>query len=374
MESYGAILREAREQKGLTVSQVAKATSISDAYIKALEEEDVRAFPGEPYLVGFLRNYSNYLGTNSEELIRYYNAVKIQESPVPVELLEKHTPKFVAPLIITLCSFLLIGLGIFIYFGVLKVPERKAAKAQEALESTKSHQYEFTGEVKNVRLYKEDQILLQSTESEGKIVLTVRDTKGSLSIDTPSGMQVVELSEERGIDVNGDNIPDIILYVSDVDMKDGTRGAEVRMLSTGSGYTEFISVDTSADEDNAESGNIVVSNSSTEGNARTVIKEDTRAYPFTVNISFRGSCVLRYQSDRKDFVEDYFHTGDTISVSSQNGFRIWASNISVLKLQVVAGLGTYDIGVGKAGEIEVEDIKWVRDSDGMYRLVVEKLD
>lgn len=374
MESYGAILREAREQKGLTVSQVAKATSISDAYIKALEEEEVRAFPGEPYLVGFLRNYSNYLGTNSEELIRYYNAVKIQESPVPVELLEKHTPKFVAPLIITLCSFLLVGLGIFIYFGVLKVPERKAAKAQEALESTKSHQYEFTGEVKNVRLYKEDQILLQSTESEGKIVLTVRDTKGSLSIDTPSGMQVVELSEERGIDVNGDNIPDIILYVSDVDMKDGTRGAEVRMLSTGSGYTEFISVDTSADEDNAESGNIVVSNSSTEGNARTVIKEDTRAYPFTVNISFRGSCVLRYQSDRKDFVEDYFHTGDTISVSSQNGFRIWASNISVLKLQVVAGLGTYDIGVGKAGEIEVEDIKWVRDSDGMYRLVVEKLD
>lgn len=374
MESYGAILREAREQKGLTVSQVAKATSISDAYIKALEEEDVRAFPGEPYLVGFLRNYSNYLGTNSEELIRYYNAVKIQESPVPVELLEKHTPKFVAPLIITLCSFLLVGLGIFIYFGVLKVPERKAAKAQEALESTKSHQYEFTGEVKNVRLYKEDQILLQSTESEGKIVLTVRDTKGSLSIDTPSGMQVVELSEERGIDVNGDNIPDIILYVSDVDMKDGTRGAEVRMLSTGSGYTEFISVDTSADEDNSEAGNIVVSNSSTEGNARTVIKEDTRAYPFTVNISFRGSCVLRYQSDRKDFVEDYFHTGDTISVSSQNGFRIWASNISVLKLQVVAGLGTYDIGVGKAGEIEVEDIKWVRDSDGMYRLVVEKLD
>ena len=180
--------------------------------------------------------------------------------------------------------------------------------------------------------------------------------------------------EERGIDVNGDNIPDIILYVSDVDMKDGTRGAEVRMLSTGSGYTEFISVDTSADEDNSEAGNIVVSNSSTEGNARTVIKEDTRAYPFTVNISFRGSCVLRYQSDRKDFVEDYFHTGDTISVSSQNGFRIWASNISVLKLQVVAGLGTYDIGVGKAGEIEVEDIKWVRDSDGMYRLVVEKLD
>ena len=118
----------------------------------------------------------------------------------------------------------------------------------------------------------------------------------------------------------------------------------------------------------------VESNGADGATKRTVIKEDTRAYPFTVNITFRGSCVLRYRSDRKDTVEGYYTTGDTVTVSSQNGFRIWSSNINVMKIQVIAGLGTYDISVGKAGEVEVEDIKWVRDSDGMYRLVVEKLD
>lgn len=378
MESYGEILRQVREDKGLTVTEVAKATSISEAYIRALESEDVQAFPGETYLIGFLRNYSTYLGADTENLIKYYNAAQRQASPVPKELLEKHAPKFVVPLIITIISILFILFVLFMYFYVLKIPARRAEKAQKALESTKIHQYEFSGEIQNVRLYTGDQILIPSVDGEGSVVLTVADTKGSLAVLTPSGRQVVELSEERGIDINNDNAPEIILYVSDVDVKDGSRGAEVRMLSVGSGYTAFVDVENSrekAEEKKADEISVPVETSDSPSDSkRTLIKEDTRAYPFTVNISFRGSCVLRYRSDRKDSVEDYYQPGDTVSVSSQNGFRIWSSNINVMKIQVVAGLSTYDIGVGKAGEVDVEDIKWVRDSDGMYRLVVEKLD
>lgn len=378
MESYGEILRQVREDKGLTVTEVAKATSISEAYIRALESEDVQAFPGETYLIGFLRNYSTYLGADTENLIKYYNAAQRQASPVPKELLEKHAPKFVVPLIITIISILFILFVLFMYFYVLKIPARRAEKAQKALESTKIHQYEFSGEIQNVRLYTGDQILIPSADGEGNVVLTVADTKGALAVLTPSGRQVVELSEERGIDINNDNAPEIILYVSDVDVKDGSRGAEVRMLSVGSGYTAFVDVENSrekAEEKKADEISVPVETSDSPSDSkRTLIKEDTRAYPFTVNISFRGSCVLRYRSDRKDSVEDYYQPGDTVSVSSQNGFRIWSSNINVMKIQVVAGLSTYDIGVGKAGEVDVEDIKWVRDSDGMYRLVVEKLD
>lgn len=378
MESYGEILRQVREDKGLTVTEVAKATSISEAYIRALESEDVQAFPGETYLIGFLRNYSTYLGADTENLIKYYNAAQRQASPVPKELLEKHAPKFVVPLIITIISILFILFVLFMYFYVLKIPARRAEKAQKALESTKIHQYEFSGEIQNVRLYTGDQILIPSVDGEGSVVLTVADTKGALAVLTPSGRQVVELSEERGIDINNDNAPEIILYVSDVDVKDGSRGAEVRMLSVGSGYTAFVDVENSrekAEEKKADEISVPVETSDSPSDSkRTLIKEDTRAYPFTVNISFRGSCVLRYRSDRKDSVEDYYQPGDSVSVSSQNGFRIWSSNINVMKIQVVAGLSTYDIGVGKAGEVDVEDIKWVRDSDGMYRLVVEKLD
>ncbi|MCR5763945.1 MAG: helix-turn-helix domain-containing protein [Treponema sp.] len=376
MESYGEILRQARESKKLSVSEVAKVTSISEAYIKALESEDVEVFPGETYLIGFMRNYSNYLGADTDALIKYYNAAQRQASPVPKELLEKHTPKFVIPLVITIFVILFILFLLFMYFSVLKVPEKRALKELEAVESKKIHQYEFSGEVQNVRLYTGDQILLPAADGSGNVVLTVADTKGLLAVLTPSGRQVIELSEECGIDVNNDNSPEIILYVSDVDMKDGARGAEVRMLSVGSGYTETVNVDVHSEDvvETKADETFVVTEGVEGGKNHVVIKEDTRAYPFTVNISFRGSCVLRYRSDRKDPVEDYYKSGDTVSVSSQNGFRIWTSNINVMKIQVIAGLGTYDIGVGKAGEVEVEDIKWIRDSDGMYRLVVEKLD
>ena len=50
------------------------------------------------------------------------------------------------------------------------------------------------------------------------------------------------------------------------------------------------------------------------------------------------------------------------------------SNINAMKIQIIADTSTYDLEVGRAGQIKVEDIKWVRDNDGKYRLVVVELD
>ena len=36
------------------------------------------------------------------------------------------------------------------------------------------------------------------------------------------------------------------------------------------------------------------------------------------------------------------------------------SNINALKIHVIAGLSSYDLEVGRAGEVQAEDIKWVR--------------
>ena len=105
-----------------------------------------------------------------------------------------------------------------------------------------------------------------------------------------------------------------------------------------------------------------------------VILEDTRAYPFTINVVFRGSNVFRYRVDRQQYIESYYKSGDQITVTASNAIRVWTSNINAMKIQVIADTATYDLEVGKAGEVEVEDIKWIRDSDGKYRLVVVELD
>ncbi len=87
----GQILKEAREAKKLAVRDVAKETKISVKFILALENEDYAQFPGETFALGFLRNYSDYLKTDTGFLMNLYKGEKIEESQVPLEELTKPT-------------------------------------------------------------------------------------------------------------------------------------------------------------------------------------------------------------------------------------------------------------------------------------------
>ena len=107
---------------------------------------------------------------------------------------------------------------------------------------------------------------------------------------------------------------------------------------------------------------------------RTVILEDTRAYPFTIRADFRAGCVFRYRPDRKETTEDFFTNGDTVNMTASNGVRMWISNGNTVKLQVIANGKTYDLGLTKAGQVVVQDIRWIKDTDGKYKLVVSELD
>jgi cytoskeleton protein RodZ len=51
----GNSLREARERQGLGYPEIESATKIRSKYIRALEEEDFTAIPGDAYIRGFLR-------------------------------------------------------------------------------------------------------------------------------------------------------------------------------------------------------------------------------------------------------------------------------------------------------------------------------
>jgi cytoskeletal protein RodZ len=58
-------LREARQRKGLNLSQVSGSLKISKRHISAIEEGQVDALPpGKVYLIGYTRAYAGYLGLN----------------------------------------------------------------------------------------------------------------------------------------------------------------------------------------------------------------------------------------------------------------------------------------------------------------------
>jgi hypothetical protein len=84
----GYSLRSARERQGLGFPEIELATKIRAKYIRALEEEDFEALPGDSYVRGFLRTYAEYLGLDGEIYVdeyasRFHAADPWHDEPAP---------------------------------------------------------------------------------------------------------------------------------------------------------------------------------------------------------------------------------------------------------------------------------------------------
>ncbi len=81
MGELGQVLREAREEKGLSLTEVEEKTKIRRAQIEALEEENYQALPAGIYRKGLLRNYALYLGLNVREVMASYGGEEEDVGP-----------------------------------------------------------------------------------------------------------------------------------------------------------------------------------------------------------------------------------------------------------------------------------------------------
>lgn len=68
----GSKLKDLREKRNLSLDQVSKRLNIRGHYIKALEEGRVTAIPGQIYVEGYIRNYADYLGVDSDLMVASY--------------------------------------------------------------------------------------------------------------------------------------------------------------------------------------------------------------------------------------------------------------------------------------------------------------
>ena len=85
----GRHLREARQQRGEDLYDVADYLRIKPSYLFALEEGDLRSMPGQTYAMGFLRTYADHLGFDGAEVVRGLRATASEE---PVESLQIRQP------------------------------------------------------------------------------------------------------------------------------------------------------------------------------------------------------------------------------------------------------------------------------------------
>jgi len=83
MKDIGNFLKERREAKGISLIEVEKDLKIRKKYLQALEDGNLSIIPGKAYIVGYLRNYSKYLGIEEEDIdniIQTYKNVEKEKS------------------------------------------------------------------------------------------------------------------------------------------------------------------------------------------------------------------------------------------------------------------------------------------------------
>lgn len=86
-QTLGEKLRQAREDRGISASEVAEQTRISPHYINAIDRDDYKPLPGGIFNKGFIKSYAKFVGMDEHEALQDYSKIIAQtEGHGPDEL------------------------------------------------------------------------------------------------------------------------------------------------------------------------------------------------------------------------------------------------------------------------------------------------
>jgi cytoskeleton protein RodZ len=138
--NVGALLQTSRLRLGDDLRFVAKNLHIRFIYLEAIEAGRYDELPGVAYVIGFIRTYADYLGLDSEEVVRRYKAEStLQPSTTklifPVPIPESSFPRGAIVLVGSIVALLVYGgwyasttTGSLLGGLVSSVPERLSEK------------------------------------------------------------------------------------------------------------------------------------------------------------------------------------------------------------------------------------------------------
>jgi cytoskeleton protein RodZ len=391
MIPIGEQLRATRERKGLTLDRVADETNIAKRYLTALETEDFSVFPGDPYVIGFIRNYADYLGLPSDDLVNSFKNIKIQEQPVPIqELIPQRGLSRLAIAGIVGGAVVLVAVVLAIALG-----GRKSEGVEVATAHRQAVEYRVEGSTFEKRLFVGDSLLVAYGNDKYKLLVSRIDD--AVTLETPAGASRLMLGEEGTIDLDRNNQSELKVLVSDLSKKDASKGAVVKVEYSSADAALAAAAQAPSSSDQADAAAAPGAQAAGAGPAAAVPAPTPAPaavaavasgkpvllfeagkktpYPFVVSVTFRGSCLFRYEVDKRDRDERYYRKGDTITVNAQNSIRIWASNAQSVKLTVQASGGkSADLDLGGSGEVAVKRIAWTQGDSGGWILGASEVD
>jgi len=121
VKTVGQLLKQAREKQQKPLSVIARETKISARFLKALENNDFKVLPGEPFVKGFIKNYAKVVNLSPDKILAIFRrdfTVDKKGKVLPKNLAKTiDEENFFNPKIFKILAIFLITLLFSIYLG-----------------------------------------------------------------------------------------------------------------------------------------------------------------------------------------------------------------------------------------------------------------
>jgi cytoskeleton protein RodZ len=369
MQALGELLKTTREEKGYTVDQVVHETNISRSYIEDLEGEQFENFPAEAYLIGFLRTYADYLGLDPEKTINLYKNHKLREEPSPIEALVGKKKKVISPLLlIIIAATLALSTG-----GVLLIthsnnnterPRKEKAPKKEKKTLRVPVEFTVTEELSEYHFQEGDSLIFNKEDKTVIFTVTERDNGLVLnrndSPDDPG--HFLSLGKEVFLPLFQDSM-DYRISLKDYGFTQGGGVLVIQELS-GEGALDRDESETILDATQLETA--APSGVQSRTVEPVIIYSSKSGEHYTLDIKFRGHCLLRYKTDYDEPIEKYYKDGDSLRLEVSSRIELWLSNAGA----VYGKINGAELDFGDAGEVAVKKIQWAKNESGQYELLL----
>ncbi len=392
MNQIGSIFREARTNTGKTIEEAVKETKIARKYLNALENEDFDVFPGETYLIGFMRNYAQFLGLDPDEMVHKYRDYKIQEQPAPIEQLTAKPRNVKRYVLLVVLALLIVASVLYIYIATSGRKEKKGIP-QESISKVGERREEKSESKQNVIVFEEEELtrdfkkgdIIEIAEGSVPYRIHIDSISENLNFSIGEIPFTLSTSERVEVDFNRDGRKDVILRTNR--LGEGS----VNLTIKRSYGTEIGKSGTTAARESADQVGKTPSGKRQETSGPpevVVIKEDdmlaklpiapksgfqiVSSYEKTEINSFLkavGTSYFGYIVDEEEKKEALLRNGDVLSLSAKDILRVMVANPGAVEFRV----NEISISLGKKGEVIAKIVRWYRDADNkdLYHLVID---
>lgn len=190
MAIVGELLKKARLEKKIEISEVERETKIKSAFIKALEESEYTKLPSYTYARGFLANYTQFLGLETEKVLALFRReydTREEDKLLPTGLNNFPTKRIRMTLAAMLLLILFLGFLFYFFFqykGFLGSPNLQLSRPHDN-EIIKSELVKISGRTDpDAQLMINGKVVLVS--EDGSFEETIQVFKGDFNITVTS--------------------------------------------------------------------------------------------------------------------------------------------------------------------------------------------